>query len=209
MKKFVLSLVASLALAKEEEAKVAKVRADLMKHAKFSFAGKDEPVPVLVVGYNAKSDKSDDEEVEKPKSAAASSKEEGDEAQVIVVAYTDKSDQEVEERELPDFAAPENKGKERKPIEHKERTGDELILKSVRKAKAAERDEQMAGDYKTQPWAMDKTIREPVYPEGVVREFKSPVFLVDPIFTEFKKDEEIAVFRGNDHAGWKQPKKPS
>ena len=24
-----------------------------------------------------------------------------------------------------------------------------------------------------------------------------------------KKDEEIEVFRGNDHAGWKQPAKPS
>ena len=56
---------------------------------------------------------------------------------------------------------------------------------------------------------MDKTIREPIYPEGVERTFQSPVFLVDPMFTEDKKDEEIEVFRGNDHAGWKQPAKPS
>jgi hypothetical protein len=53
------------------------------------------------------------------------------------------------EREYPDFAAPSNKGNERKSLTHAEREGDELILKSVRKTTAAIRDKEMAGDYKT------------------------------------------------------------
>ena len=53
------------------------------------------------------------------------------------------------EREFPDFAAPQNKGKERTPLSFPEREGDELILKSVRDATAAIRDKEMAGDYKT------------------------------------------------------------
>ena len=49
---------------------------------------------------------------------------------------------------------------------------------------------------------MNKTDNEPVYPEGSAKVFLSPVFLVDPIFTEFKKDEDIIVFRDNDFGGW-------
>jgi hypothetical protein len=41
---------------------------------------------------------------------------------------------------------------------------------------------------------------EPVDPSN--KKFQSPVFLVDPMFTKEKKDEEIQVFRDNDHAGW-------
>jgi hypothetical protein len=91
-------------------------------------------------------------------------------------------------------------------MQHPERKGDELILKSVKKARAAIRDEQMAGKYITGPWDMDPSIKEPKYAEGVERTFKSPVFLVDPMFTKPQKDEEIQVFRDNDHAGFKQPK---
>ena len=64
------------------------------------------------------------------------------------------------------------------------RTGDELILKSERKRIAAIRDEQMAGPYVTGPWDIDPSIKEPKYPEGKERTFKSPVFLVDPMFTK-------------------------
>ena len=110
------------------------------------------------------------------------------------------------ERQKPDFAAPENKGKERKEIEPKIRKGDELILKSVRNAKKAERDEKLAGEYKTIPFHMNESDKEPVYPDGKEKLFLSPVFLVDPMFTKKQKDEDIQVFRDNDFAGFKQPR---
>ena len=106
------------------------------------------------------------------------------------------------ERIRPDFASPTNKGRERQELEPAVRTGDELILKSERRATAAIRDKELAGAYKTRPFHMNKTDNEPVYPEGSKKAFLSPVFLVDPIFTEFKKDEDIIVFRDNDFGGW-------
>ena len=49
---------------------------------------------------------------------------------------------------------------------------------------------------------MNPSDEEPIYPEGSKKAFLSPVFLVDPMYTEFKKDEDIQVFRDNDFAGW-------
>jgi len=51
---------------------------------------------------------------------------------------------------------------------------------------------------------LNKKINEPIDVNNT--EFKSPVFLVDPMFTEDTKDEDVEVFRDNDWAGWKQPK---
>lgn len=110
------------------------------------------------------------------------------------------------ERQKPDYAAPENKGKERKEIEPKVRKGDELILKSVRNAKKGEKDEKLAGPYKTIPFHMNESDEEPVYPDGKEKLVLSPVFLVDPMFTKKQKDKDIQVFRDNDFGGFKQPR---
>lgn len=53
---------------------------------------------------------------------------------------------------------------------------------------------------------MNPSDEEPVYPVGSKKAFLSPVFLVDPMYTEFKKDEDIQVFRDNDFGGWEQPR---
>ena len=82
------------------------------------------------------------------------------------------------------------------------RTGDELVLRSERRAKAAIKDEVLADSYSTIPFHMNPSDEEPIYPEGSKKAFLSPVFLVDPMYTEFKKDEDIQVFRDNDFAGW-------
>ena len=53
------------------------------------------------------------------------------------------------------------------------------------------------------PFSLSPRDFEPIDPNN--KKFKSPVFIVDPMFTEEMKDEEIVVFRDNDWAGWKQP----
>ena len=56
-------------------------------------------------------------------------------------------------------------------------------------------------------FSMNPTDSEPIDPSGKM--LLSPVFLVDPMFTKSQKDEEIEVFRDNDFAGFRQPRKQS
>ena len=57
------------------------------------------------------------------------------------------------------------------------------------------------------PFALDPSANEPIDPTNKL--LLSPVFLVDPMYTKKQKDEEIQVFRDNDFAGFKQPRKQS
>ena len=84
------------------------------------------------------------------------------------------------------------------------RTGDELIKKKDRHAQAAVKAEALAIIPEVKPSPLDKKSMEPVDPKN--KKFLAPVFLVDPMFTEGKPDEEIEVFRGNDWAGYQQPR---
>jgi hypothetical protein len=87
------------------------------------------------------------------------------------------------------------------------RTGDELILKAERAKRAAVTDPILGKKPEVRPFKMNPKDLEPIDPTN--KKFTSPVFLVDPMFTKDKKDEEIIVFRDNDWAGWEQPLKPS
>ena len=83
------------------------------------------------------------------------------------------------------------------------REGDELIPRAERRRRAAERDPVLAKMPDVRPFHLSPRDFEPIDPKN--KKFKSPVFLVDPMFTEDMKDEEMVVFRDNDWAGWKQP----
>lgn len=83
------------------------------------------------------------------------------------------------------------------------REGDELIPRAERRRRAAERDPVLAKMPDVRPFHLSPRDFEPIDPNN--KKFKSPVFLVDPMFTEDMKDEEMVVFRDNDWAGWKQP----
>ena len=117
--------------------------------------------------------------------------------------YVAKTDADFE-RQYPEFASPLNAGLTRKHVEPEIREGDELILKKDRQAAKAVRDEKLGDTPKTEPFHMNPKDRVPIEPKD--RVFQAPVFLVDPMFTKDKKDEEIVVFRDNDWAGWKQPR---
>merc|ERR1719491_123692 len=102
----------------------------------------------------------------------------------------------LNERELPDFADPYTPKGESNQIVHELREGDDFIPKEVQAAEAAQRDPVIA---------LTPKYNEPIDPNNKV--FLSPVFISEPEFTDALKDQrEVAVFRGNDHAGWRQPK---
>ena len=77
------------------------------------------------------------------------------------------------------------------------------MTKAQRNAKAAIKDPHFGIMPQYELFHMNQKDRVPV--EAKPKAFLSPVFLVDPMFTADKKDEEIVVFRDNDFAGWKQP----
>ena len=110
-------------------------------------------------------------------------------------------------REVPDFAAPQNKGKERAFEEAEHRTGDELIPLSVRNARAAIKDPILAKQPDVRPLFEGSFDMEPI--DYTNKVFQSPVFLVDPMFTEGKKGDENQLFIDNDFGGWKRPVNPS
>ena len=114
-----------------------------------------------------------------------------------------KSDNDFE-RQYPAFASPLNAGLTRKLVEPEVREGDELIKRADRRAAKAVREPKLGDIPKHEPFHMNPKDQVPIEPKD--RKFEAPVFLVDPMFTEDKKDEEIVVFRDNDWAGWKQPR---
>ena len=108
------------------------------------------------------------------------------------------------ERQHPEFAHPANKGQQRQAIKPDLRKGEELTMtKKERNEKAAIKDPHFGIMPQYELFHMNNKDRVPV--EAKPKAFLSPVFLVDPMFTKDKKDEEIVVFRDNDFAGWKQP----
>lgn len=60
--------------------------------------------------------------------------------------------------------------------------GDELLSKEERHAKAAQKYDWFAVMPSHKPFYLDPTIKEPI--DSANKKFLSPVFLVDPIFTE-------------------------
>jgi len=74
----------------------------------------------------------------------------------------------------------------------------------VREAKAAEKDEKLANKIKVKIFDLNKSYVEPVEDDKKI--FKPPVFLVDPQFTEDKKEDERLSFESNDHGGWAEPR---
>lgn len=81
--------------------------------------------------------------------------------------------------------------------------GDELIPLAVRKRQAAIKDPVLAQQPSVRPLYTGSRDMEPVDPSNKV--FKSPVFLVDPKFTENMDAEEMTFFTSNDHGGHNKP----
>jgi len=89
------------------------------------------------------------------------------------------------------------------PLERTEKEAS--MTKAQRNAKAAERDPVLIPKIPNVRPLMPgmRDAWEPVQPEGT--KMKSPVFLVDPIFTKKVKEEKRVRFNGNDHGGFNQP----
>jgi hypothetical protein len=81
--------------------------------------------------------------------------------------------------------------------------GDELITKKERHRIAAKKDTVLAEIPDVRPLEASPYDHEPIDPKNKV--FKSPVFLVDPMFTMEMKEEDKVAFEGHDFGGFKQP----
>ena len=111
-------------------------------------------------------------------------------------------------RELPDFASPANKGKER-PFEEAEHIeGDELLPIAVRNARAAIKDPVLAKMPQVKPYNGRMDMMEPIVPADYKK--LSPVFLTDPFFTEGKAGGDGSqLFVDHNFGGHKRPVSPS
>jgi len=85
--------------------------------------------------------------------------------------------------------------------------GDELIPLAVRNARAAIKDPILAKQPDVRPLYEGSYDMEPI--DYSNKKFKSPVFLVDPMFTMGKDGDENQLFVDNDFGGWKRPVNPS
>ena len=94
------------------------------------------------------------------------------------------------ERQQPGFAHPANHGQQRQAIKPELRKGEELTMtKKQRNEKAAIKDAHLGIMPQYELFHMNNRDKVPF--EAKPKAFLSPVFLVDPMFTKDKKDEEI------------------
>ena len=103
-------------------------------------------------------------------------------------------------RDFPDFAHPKDQGKRRPALIEEELPRDH-IPKAVLNAQKAIRDPVMAKipDIKILNIPGHQHVYIPIEP--ATRVYKSPVFLVDPKFTNDMKEEDKVCYEDNDHAG--------
>ena len=114
-------------------------------------------------------------------------------AEALKTAEKEAAPKEATPKEAaPEEAAPEKEAPEEEAPEE-EAPGKEAKKKSPYIAKRP----------KVRVFRYSEGDVEPIYSEE--KKFQSPVFLVDPMFTDEKKDDEIEVFRDNDLAGFRMP----
>lgn len=106
-------------------------------------------------------------------------------------------------RQFPDFAAPQNKGRPR-PEEIPDHLPDDYVPLKVRNAQAAIRDDYIAKIPDVRPLFRGSYIQEPIDN----KKYLAPVFLVEPEFTE-RQGGKSAVFKDNDFGGFRLPVAPS
>jgi len=105
-------------------------------------------------------------------------------------------------RVFPDFANDYRKGMERQPTPEEERMGRELIPIAVRNRQAAIKDPVLAKRPRVREFPLSYAYEPIEHPDRV---YESPVFLVDPKFTEKTPDDQMQCFMSNDYSGWNQP----
>ena len=104
--------------------------------------------------------------------------------------------------EAPEEAAPEKEAPEKEAPEE-EAPEEEAPEKEAPKKEAKKKSPYIAVRPKVRVFRFSEGDVEPIYSHE--KKFQSPVFLVDPMFTDEKKDDEIEVFRDNDLAGFRMP----
>ena len=117
---------------------------------------------------------------------------------------TSNNDSDIK-KDLPEFADPRRKG-EKRPFEEAEHLPDDHVPIKVRNAQAAIRDPILAKEPDVRPLFKGSYDYEPI--DYSNKKFLSPVFLVDPMFTD-KMEDKKEVFEDNDFGGYKKPVSPS
>ena len=111
------------------------------------------------------------------------------------------------QRQYPGYATADNT-EPRKHVKPVERTAEEMKLtKKQKKEKAAIRDPVLIPNTpRVKPLFPGRTDAwEPIQEDESKKVLKSPVFLVDPVFTKKEKEEKRVRFNANDHGGHNQP----